>query len=382
MENQGRRSPLLKLMFFLLTLSLCLAIIIAVTIILVVPIQAEKVFGTPNPALNTVDRLYLATKLLFQEQDLTSSTDPNGLPQEFEVQFGEATALVIQRLYAAGLITDPGIFRNYLQYSGLDIGIQAGEYSLSATMSPIEIALALQDATPTHVSFNILPGWRLEEIAQTLPTSGLSITPTAFLESTSFPVDGYLFSASMPSAASLEGFFLPGSYIFERTTSIDSFVRAFLSAFESNLTPEMQQGFSRQGLDVYQAVTLASIIERESILEEEMPLIASVFYNRLTAGIKLDADSTIQYALGYNNGQNTWWTNPLSLQDLAFDSPYNTYRYAGLPPGPIANPGTNALNAVAYPASSPYFYFRADCDGSGRHRFAETFEEHVQNACP
>jgi len=97
--------------------------------------------------------------------------------------------------------------------------------------------------------------------------------------------------------------------------------------------------------------------------------------------MKLDTDPTVQYALGYNASQGTWWTNPLSSADLQFDSPYNTYLYAGLPPGPIANPSLSALRAVAFPAETPYYFFRARCDGSGLHVFAVTFEEHLQNGC-
>jgi UPF0755 protein len=135
-------------------------------------------------------------------------------------------------------------------------------------------------------------------------------------------------------------------------------------------------------LNLYKGVILASIVSREAIVEDEMPLIASVFYNRLNGGEKLETDPTVQYALGYNEAQGTWWTNPLSAADLLFDSPYNTYLYPGLPPGPISNPGLAALRAVAFPAQTPYKYFRAACDGSGRHLFAETFEEHLGNACP
>ena len=98
--------------------------------------------------------------------------------------------------------------------------------------------------------------------------------------------------------------------------------------------------------------------------------------------LKREADYNAQYAVGFNTAQNTWWTNPLSLQDLAFDSRYNTYVYPGLPPGPIANPSLEALHAVAAPEASPYYYFRARCDGSGLHIYAVTFEEHVNNACP
>ena len=126
---------------------------------------------------------------------------------------------------------------------------------------------------------------------------------------------------------------------------------------------------------------LASIVEREAVKDEEKPLIASVYLNRLKIGMKLDADPTVQYALGFDFTNGTWWKNPLSLNDLQFDSPFNTYIYAGLPPAPIANPGLNSLQAVAFPAETPYYFFRAKCDGSGFHFFSETFEEHVANGC-
>jgi len=98
--------------------------------------------------------------------------------------------------------------------------------------------------------------------------------------------------------------------------------------------------------------------------------------------MKLDADATVQYALGYNPNQETWWTNPLSKSDLRVDSLYNTYLYPGLPPGPICNPGLDALRGTAFPAQTQYYYFRSACDGSGRHIFAKTFREHVDNECP
>ncbi len=156
----------------------------------------------------------------------------------------------------------------------------------------------------------------------------------------------------------------------------------FLGNFSLHLTIELRDGFARQGLDVYQAVTLASIVQREAVVEEERAQIASVFLNRLEESMKLDSDPTVQYALGFDSLQGTWWTNPLSMPDLQFDSPYNTYLYAGLPPAPIANPSLSALRAVAFPAETPYFYFRARCDGSGLHDFSVTFEEHLQNGCP
>jgi UPF0755 protein len=158
-------------------------------------------------------------------------------------------------------------------------------------------------------------------------------------------------------------------------------VGLLLLEFSNTLSYEIKAGIEQQGLSLYEGVILASIVEREAILAEEMPIIASVFYNRLAIGMRLETDPTVQYAIGYNPGQGTWWTNPLSLSDLQIDSPYNTYLYPGLPPSPISNPSITALQAVAFPAQTPYYYFRAACDGSGRHNFSETYDQHLSNAC-
>jgi UPF0755 protein len=219
----------------------------------------------------------------------------------------------------------------------------------------------------------------MEEIAASLSTSGLDITPEAFLAAASAPIDtsGYL-----PAGASAEGFLSPGAYTLPRTISAEQLVFLLVQNFSARLTPELQSGFTSQSMSVYQAVTLASIVQREVVVADEMPMIASVFYNRMKIGMPLQTDPTVQYALGYNATQGTWWTNPLSAQDLQFGSSYNTYIHPGLPPGPISNPGLAALQAVASPAHSNYYYFQARCDGSGLHNFAETLEGHQQNNCP
>jgi UPF0755 protein len=144
----------------------------------------------------------------------------------------------------------------------------------------------------------------------------------------------------------------------------------------------MRANFSNQKLNLVQAVTLASMIQKEAVNEDEMPMIASVFNNRMAIGMKLESDPTAQYALGYNREQKTWWTNPLSSENLQVQSPYNTYFVGGLPPAPICNPGISALKAVAYPEKTDYLYFRAKCDGTGYHNFSKNFEEHISYECP
>jgi len=377
-----RRSSLFTCFGILSLFSLCLLVLATLLVTLSIPQRAQQVFGPPAPHLGYFQSLYYAASLVLQEESLTQPLDPQGGVRSFGVDLGEPTASVIQRLYQEGLIANPRAFRHYLLYRGLDTTLQAGTYRLSPAMSAVEIAHALQDPTPTHVTFRILPGWRMEEVAAALPTSGLNISPDLFLSTAQHPPREFAFASQLPPQASLEGFLFPDTYTLTRTLTVQDFLRVILRNFEAHLTPDIQQGFNRQGLSLYQGVTLASIVQREAMIEDEMPLIASVFVNRLKAGMKLDADATVQYALGFNPTQNTWWTNPLTRRDLSFDSPYNTYLYPGLPPGPISNPALNALRAVAFPAQTDYYYFRAACDGSGRHVFASSLEEHIRNACP
>lgn len=345
------------------------------------PRLTEEAFGPANPAMGEAQRITASVELLLHREELNRPLDREGRPRSFIVRLGETANSVAVRLEESGLVWNGAVFRTYLVYTGLDTSIQAGEYTLSPAMTPREIALELQDATPEEVEFNILPGWRAEEIAAALPTSGLSIRPEAFLQVVKNPPDSIL-PEDWPSGKSLEGALMPGSYQLMRNLTADMLVRTFTRAFDQAITDDLRNAFTSRNLSLQEAVTLASIVQREAVLVEEQPLIASVFFNRLADGMKLDSDPTVQYALGFNTAQNTWWTNPLSGSDLQINSPYNTYLNQGLPPGPISNPSLEALRAVAYPAQTPYYYFRAACDGSGRHVFARTYEEHLQNACP
>ena len=377
-----RKSPIATLFLTSLALALCLVIVLGGIIILGLPAQAARIFGPPTTSLNTSQQVRLSIYLLWQAEELTSPANPMGMAVPFQIGLGEPLPSIAARLKNESIIKDPNLFISYLRYTGLDTTIQAGDYELSAAMTPVEVALKFQDATPKEVTFSILEGWRLEEIAETLPTTGLAITPQTFLEAVSTVPSSHAIFHEIPPQGTLEGFLMPDSYEVPRDLTISQLLIHILDNFGIQVTFDIREGFERQGLSLYEAVSLASIVEREAVNEDEMPLIASVFLNRLVVGMKLEADTTVQYALGFNNEDNTWWTNPLTVEHLQNDSAYNTYRYPGLPPGPIANPGLTALRAVAFPAQTPYYYFRATCDGSGRHVFAETFEEHLLNACP
>lgn len=362
-------------------LAVCvLFIVLLVAVMISIPAQAEKIFGVASPRLGSFQRYILSVRLLMQKGTLTKGLDPQAAPRPFRIASGETTTMISNRLHSEGYISNAGAFRNYLVYRGLDTSIQSGEFILSAAMSPIEIAQALQDVTPADVPFGILAGWRMEEIAAVLPSSGLNVTPEDFLAAALARPQDFTFSSGLPESATFEGFLFPDVYNLPRDTTAAELVATLANRFDTQVTDDIRQGFSSQGLTVFEAVTLASIVQREAILDDEMPVIASVFLNRLTHGMKLDSDPTVQYAIGFNSTQNTWWTNP--IQDTSIDSPYNTYLYPGLPPGPISNTGMAALRAVAFPAQTEYFYFRAACDHSGHHVFAKTYEEQKVNACP
>jgi len=374
----NRKSKILMRKLLLISAVLLVIACLFVTFISI-PSQAEKIYGQPAAWLTITQRVQYSASLLWYDGLLTRPLDAASAAEGyFTVTPAESVNSIANNLEVMGFIRDAESFRAYLIYSGLDTSIQAGEYKLSPAMSAIDIAHELQDATSAEVRFVILPGWRMEEIAASLLTSGLSITPEALFSAVADPPQNYDF---LSGATSAEGFLYPDSYIFPRETTADEFVNELVRNFALRLSRDVRLGFENQGLSVYQAVTIASIVQREAVRREEAPLIASVYINRWKIGMKLEADPTVQYAIGYNPMQGTWWTNPLSALDLDFDSPFNTYEYAGLPPTPISNPGSEALQAVAFPAETPYYFFRAKCDGSGYHFFSETFEEHLANGC-
>ncbi|MCS6995015.1 MAG: endolytic transglycosylase MltG [Anaerolineales bacterium] len=346
---------------------------------LLLPYHVARTYGPPGENIRGLQRFRYAALILWYGEALTQPRDSRASEAVFRVQPGEGAAAVALRLEREGFIRSAEAFSAYLVYSGLDRSIQAGEFTLSPALAPLQIAQKLQDATPTQIKFVVLAGWRLEEVAAALPTSGFSITPAGFLNEARRPARRFDF---LPEGATAEGFLLPGAYTLPRDLSARELVETLMNNFALALSPELRAAFERQGLSVYQAVILASIVQREAMQAEEQPLIASVFLNRLAAGMKLETDPTVQYAIGLNPATGSWWKSPLSLVDLQINSPYNTYQNAGLPPGPICSPALSALQAVAYPAQTPYYFFRARCDGSGLHTFAETFEQHLRNACP
>jgi UPF0755 protein len=333
------------------------------------PMVPESV-GEPDPSLTQLQETALGLYLLLNQDALDAPAGPPGTEIDLTVIEGETASAVIQRLSQAGVLNQPNVLRFYLRYRGLDRGIDAGLYYLRGEMTIREIAEALQSSQPIQNTITIPEGWRREQIAQLLSDLNSGFGEGEFLEETSAPPLFFTHSFEMPASSTLEGFLFPDTYLIDPESSAQDFVFAMLTNFEKRLDQEIRQAFANQGLTIFEAV-----------LPEERTRIAAVFHNRLKLGMLLEADPTVQFALGVQADGN-WWKLALTYDDLEIDSPYNTYRYAGLPVGPIANPGLESLRAVAFPDQTNELYFRTLCDGSGGHAFAVTFEEHLSNACP
>ncbi|MGA9399197.1 MAG: endolytic transglycosylase MltG [Anaerolineaceae bacterium] len=375
--NRKKKSNLPAFLAFVL-LFLCVAMVFVLAKILA---DAAYIYGQPVDTLLFFDRLSLSVNLLSHQKQLLIPVNPAGSQIGFTIDPAERVDDIARQMQNLGLITDAQAWVDYLVYHGYDVSLKAGSYLMSPASSPVQIAELMQDPNSQEVVFSILPGWRLEEIGASLPTSGLAISPEEFLAFTTGGDFSGLDARLPGNLTSLEGFLLPGQYAVTRGTSLDELLPIILSQFFQVVSGDLTQGFNNQRLSLEQAVILASIVQREALVQDEMPLIASVFFNRLAADMRLGSDPTVQYAIGFDAAKNSWWKVPLDTNDLGVHSPYNTYLVAGLPHAPICSPGAEALQAVANPANTGYFFFRALCDGSGRHAFAKTYEEHLNNAC-
>ncbi|MHB9144431.1 MAG: endolytic transglycosylase MltG [Symbiobacteriia bacterium] len=293
-------------------------------------------------------------------------------PVTFQVQPGNTSAQVAASLAAAGLVKNAAAFRFYLRYRALDGRLQAGEYQLSPALTAAEVAARLGSGRVTQLSFTVPEGMTVRQVADLLSSKGI-VDKDRFLAAARDRslVQDLLPATGAPLAEPLEGYLFPDTYSIPKGYSEKQIVAMMVGQFRRVMTPAWQQQAKNSGLTVHQAVALASIIEREAEVPQDRPLISSVFHNRLKIGMKLDSCATVNYALGKSQ-------LILTYKDLDVNSPYNTYKYAGLPPGPIASPGAASLQAALYPDDSRYLYFVAKGDGS--HAFARTLSEHLANA--
>lgn len=318
--------------------------------------------------------LYLQSRA--EEINAPPSDDPT--PIAFTVEVGETAIGIAARLQELGLITDATLFRRFLQYHGLDASLEAGEYQLRRNMTMREIAEALQQSRMQEVVVTIPEGWRAEQIADFLTAQNI-MDGSVFLAAVrqGVAIDHPLLS-DRPTGLGFEGYLFPDTYRLPAQARPEDLLTRMLDNMQAQLPIGWEGMASGQGLTFYQALTLASIVEREAVVPEERPTIASVYLNRLQQGMYLQADPTVQYAMGFQPETGQWWKTPVTLEEYEnVNSPYNTYLYPGLPPGPICSPGASSILAVLQPAQTSYLFFLARGDGS--HVFAETFEEHQRN---
>jgi UPF0755 protein len=338
--------------------------------------------GPGSPELTAPERALLLAFLSTRAADLNRPAGTDATPVVFSVQPGETAGRVAERLSARNLVVDAQLLTYYLRYQGIDSRVEAGDFILRQTMTVPEVARALTDAMAREVVLRITEGWRLEQIAESLSQQrGLASASNEFrvLAGPGSPrVAAHRFMADIPPGASLEGYLFPDTYLFRPDASAGDIIDKMLGNFQARLPPDYPSQVAARGLTLHHAITMASLIEREAVVDAERPLIASVMYNRLSIGQRLEIDATVQYALGQ---PGNWWPRLAGLDLRSVSSPYNTYAHVNLPVGPIANPGLASIQAVAQPAATNYYFYRALCDGSGRHAFAVTYDEHLANAC-
>lgn len=279
--------------------------------------------------------------------------------QIFVIRRGEPVNQIVQRLHKQGLIRNSIVFYFIIKQLGLDNKIQAGDFRLSPAMPATEIAQTLTKGT-LDIWLTVIEGLRKEEVAQVV-SQNIGLPETEFIKEAQ---EGYLF---------------PDTYLISRTATIGAVLAVFKSNFDRKYTDSLRNEARKKGLTDHEVLTLASLVEKEARSFENRVKVASIILKRYRNNWALDIDATIQYALGYQPREKTWWKKNLTRADLEINSPYNTYKNRGLPPGPICNPGLSSIKAVlAGNENTPYWFYISSKDGS-KMLYATTIEEHNQN---
>lgn len=296
--------------------------------------------------------------------------DINGKEILYRLRPGTSLSALTHDLYQKQLIRDEQLFKLYARLRGWQNKIQTGYYRLSPRMSASELLTKLVLGHTEKISYTIPEGYRSTQASQGL--SKYQLSSARYLALVRNPDSELLshFPFLTPNLLKkgLEGFLFPDTYFLSGTEK--DLVYAQLKRFQEVIMPLWNKRPAGHTLNLFETVTLASIVELEGLLDRELPVIAGVFLKRLSIGMKLESDPTTEFALGWHQGPKG-----LSLKDIQIDSPYNTYRYPGLPPGPIGNPGLAAIKAVLYPKKTSYLYFVARGDGS--HAFSKSYQEHL-----
>lgn len=310
--------------------------------------------------------------------DQLQPVEAQGETKTVVIPSGTSVRGIGQLLEEAGLIRNGQLFSYYVGYKGVAPQLKAGEYEFKTGVSNDEIITAMVEGKVVVRAerFTIPEGWNVEQIADHLASEGI-VDKEKFLHEVnngSFP--DFPFVAQIPQnelrTNRLEGYLFPETYEVKQGASEREIIEKMLAQFQKEWKPEWTEQLKERNLTMDQAVTLASIVEREVAVDKERATVAGVYYNRIRDNWPLQADATVQFVLGKQKER-------LTYDDLKVDSPYNTYANPGLPPGPIANPGRESLAAVVNPEEHDYFFYVTKKDGTQEHYFARTLEEHNAN---
>jgi len=291
--------------------------------------------------------------------------------QSLSLQPGLTTAQAGTQLRQAGIIRDSFLFRLVVATLYPRRSIKAGTYTVSGSLNLVDAASLFVKGMPRkEVTMRIIEGWSIPDIADYLDKEGI-VTKSAFLSETLKDYTArFPFLPPRSGSISLEGYLFPDTYRIFADSTPEDIITKLLENFRAHYTTGMERATRDQSRSMHNIVTLASILEREVKSDTDRRMVADIFFRRLSTGMPLQADSTINYITGKKNAQ-------AQSEDLAIDSAYNTYRHKGLPPGPISNPGLSALQAALSPIKNQYWFFLTAPDGSVV--YSKTFEEHVKN---
>ena len=295
----------------------------------------------------------------------TGCGSSNGGTVRVTIPTGSSFTTAVDSLSHAGVISSPRLFSFYASVRKRDRALKAGTYAFERGASWNTVLDALTRGKGLVHTVTIPEGFSLASIAPLLGRA-LSVPPESVMVAASDSSLRHRLDVPTPT---LEGYLFPDTYTFAEGTSPEEAVNVLVARFEKVWKPEWTARLQQLAMSRHDVITLASIIEKEARLDEERPVISAVYHNRLKRGMLLQADPTVQYALGRH-------VDRVLYKDLEVDSRYNTYKHPGLPPGPIASPGAASIQAALYPANVPYLYFVADPDG--HHEFRETYAEHTE----
>lgn len=315
--------------------------------------------------------------------ELGARPSTNSAPVPFTIKAGETLTQVTDDLVNARIINNAFVFRLRAKMLGAESKIEAGDFTLSRDMTVDEVLEKLAHARLMATTITIPEGERAEQIAQLLDSKGI-VKQADFMDLVQHGdfSDEFSFLKDKPAGVSIEGFLFPDTYNIPVNYSAHDIIVMMLKNYQSKMSSQLLQQINDQG-GMWKVLTVASIVEREAEVDTERPTIASVYYNRITKVMKLQADPTSQYArdtIKYQKDPtfSDWWKPP-TTDDLQIDSPYNTYVAISLPPGPICDPGLASIQAAANPDQTNYLYFVAKDDGTGTHAFAQTEQEQETN---